>query len=128
MVILEFLLFSHRTGQHKPAGSYEKITINKNSRATLNSLRHIIRKNKYRKDLRMVSVISDFTQQILKFTYNIGLYDGSFLLILCILKLSGTQLESNLFPQAALRRASAILKSQKPVVVKKKRTRATKTA
>lgn len=33
-----------------------------------------------------------------------------------------------LFPQAALRRASAILKSQKPVVVKKKRTRATKTA
>lgn len=30
--------------------------------------------------------------------------------------------------QAALRRASAILKSQKPVVVKKKRTRATKTA
>lgn len=76
----------------------------------------------------MVSVISDFTQQILKFSYNIGLYDGSFLLILCILKLSGTQLESNLFPQAALRRASAILKSQKPVVVKKKRTRATKTA
>lgn len=33
-----------------------------------------------------------------------------------------------LFPQAALRRASAILKSQKPVVVKKKRTRAAKTA
>lgn len=31
-------------------------------------------------------------------------------------------------PQAALRRASAILKSQKPVVVKKKRTRAAKTA
>lgn len=30
--------------------------------------------------------------------------------------------------QAALRRASAILKSQKPVVVKKKRTRAAKTA
>ncbi|AWP15471.1 60S ribosomal protein L28 isoform 3 [Scophthalmus maximus] len=74
--------FSCCTGQHKPAGSYEKITINKNSRATLNSLRHIIRKNKYRKDLRM----------------------------------------------AALRRASAILKSQKPVVVKKKRTRAAKTA
>ncbi|TKS84819.1 60S ribosomal protein L28 [Collichthys lucidus] len=69
-------------GQHKPATSYEKITINKNSRATLNSLRHIISKNKYRKDLRM----------------------------------------------AALRRASAILKSQKPVVVKKKRTRAAKTA
>lgn len=46
------------TGQHKPASSYEKITINKNSRATLNSLRHIIRKNKYRKDLRMVRFIS----------------------------------------------------------------------
>lgn len=42
-------------GQRKPATSYEKITINKNSRATLNSLRHIIRKNSYRKDLRMVS-------------------------------------------------------------------------
>nr|XP_032648959.1 60S ribosomal protein L28 [Chelonoidis abingdonii] len=69
-------------GQRKPATSYEKTTINKNARATLNSLRHIIRKNNYRKDLRM----------------------------------------------AALRRASAILRSQKPVVVKKKRTRATKTA
>ncbi|XP_062269356.1 60S ribosomal protein L28 [Platichthys flesus] len=76
------VVLKKRRGQHKPAGSYEKITINKNSRATLNSLRHIIRKNNYRKDLRM----------------------------------------------AALRRASAILKSQKPVVVRKKRTRATKTA
>merc|ERR1712180_277883 len=76
------LVHKKRAGQHKPASSYEKITINKNSRATLNSLRHIISKNKYRKDLRM----------------------------------------------AALRRASAILKSQKPVVVKKKRTRAAKTA
>lgn len=45
------------TGQNKPATSYEKITINKNSRATLSSLRHIISKNKYRKDLRMVSVL-----------------------------------------------------------------------
>uniref|UniRef100_A0A8D0B0E5 60S ribosomal protein L28 n=1 Tax=Salvator merianae TaxID=96440 RepID=A0A8D0B0E5_SALMN len=59
-----------------------KITINKNTRATLSSLRHIIRKNNYRKDLRM----------------------------------------------AALRHASAILRSQKPVVAKKKQTRATKTA
>uniref|UniRef100_A0A8D0L7M0 Large ribosomal subunit protein eL28 n=1 Tax=Sphenodon punctatus TaxID=8508 RepID=A0A8D0L7M0_SPHPU len=66
--------------QRKPATLYERVTINKNARATLNSLRHIIRKNKYRKDLRM----------------------------------------------AALRRASAILRSQKPVVVKKKRTRTTK--
>ncbi|KAI7795646.1 60S ribosomal protein L28 [Triplophysa rosa] len=71
-----------RAGQRKPATSYEKITINKNSRATLSSVRNIIRKNKYRKDLRM----------------------------------------------AALRRTSAILKSQKPVVVRKKRTRATKSS
>ncbi|XP_063312786.1 large ribosomal subunit protein eL28-like [Pelobates fuscus] len=69
-------------GQHKPVTSYEKITINKNPRATLSSVRHIIRKNNYRKDLRM----------------------------------------------AALRRARAILKTQKPVVVKKKRTRTAKTA
>ncbi|XP_077478850.1 large ribosomal subunit protein eL28 [Stigmatopora argus] len=71
-----------RAGRNKPAAAYNKITINKNSRATLNSLRHIIRKNNYRKDLQM----------------------------------------------AALRRASAILRSQKPVVVKKKRSRAAKTA
>ncbi|KAJ8286580.1 hypothetical protein GJAV_G00040790 [Gymnothorax javanicus] len=76
------VVLKKRAGQRKPATSYEKITINKNSRATLSSLRHIIRKNNYRKDLRM----------------------------------------------AALRRASAILKSQKPVVVKKQRSRATKTA
>uniref|UniRef100_A0A8C3H9F2 Large ribosomal subunit protein eL28 n=1 Tax=Chrysemys picta bellii TaxID=8478 RepID=A0A8C3H9F2_CHRPI len=76
------VVLKKRAGQRKPATSYEKTTINKNARATLNSLRHIIRKNNYRKDLRM----------------------------------------------AALRRASAILRSQKPVVVKKKRTRATKTA
>uniref|UniRef100_W5M5F9 Large ribosomal subunit protein eL28 n=2 Tax=Lepisosteus oculatus TaxID=7918 RepID=W5M5F9_LEPOC len=76
------VVLKKRAGQRKPATSYEKITVNKNSRATLSSLRHIIRKNKYRKDLRM----------------------------------------------AALRRASALLRSQKPVVVKKKRTRAAKTA
>lgn len=39
-----------------------------------------------------------------------------------------TYISTVLFLQAALRRASAILKSQKPVVVKKKRTRAAKTA
>merc|ERR1712055_329670 len=76
------VVIKKRAGQRKPATSYEKITINKNSRATLSSIRHIIRKNNYRKDLRM----------------------------------------------AALRRASAILKSQKPVVVKKKRSRAAKSA
>nr|XP_033813676.1 60S ribosomal protein L28-like [Geotrypetes seraphini] len=76
------VVLKKRAGQRKPVTSYEKIAINKNARATLSSLRHIIQKNKYRKDLRM----------------------------------------------AALRRASAILRSQKPVLVKKKQTRATKTA
>nr|AFM86510.1 60S ribosomal protein L28-like protein [Callorhinchus milii] len=76
------VVLKKRAGQRKPATSYEKITVNKNARATLNSLRHIIRKNNYRRDLRM----------------------------------------------AAIRRASAILKSQKPVVVKKKRTRTAKSA
>ncbi|XP_031433837.1 60S ribosomal protein L28-like [Clupea harengus] len=76
------VMLKKRAGQRKPANCYEKITVNKNARATLSSLRHIIRKNHYRRDLRM----------------------------------------------SALRRASAILRSQKPVVVKKKRTRATKTA
>ncbi|XP_061732652.1 60S ribosomal protein L28 isoform X2 [Nerophis ophidion] len=47
------VVLKKRKGQHKPVNSYEKITINKNSRATLSSLRHIISKNKYRKDLRM---------------------------------------------------------------------------
>ena len=32
-----------------------RTTINKNARATLSSIRHMIRKNKYRPDLRMVS-------------------------------------------------------------------------
>ncbi|KAL2100041.1 hypothetical protein ACEWY4_004435 [Coilia grayii] len=76
------VVLKKRAGQRKPVSCYEKITINKNARATLSSLRHIIRKNHYRRDLRM----------------------------------------------AALRRASAILRSQKPVVVKKKHTRANKAA
>ena len=42
-------------GQRKPATSYVRTTINKNARATLSSIRHMIRKNKYRPDLRMVS-------------------------------------------------------------------------
>ncbi|XP_036620578.1 60S ribosomal protein L28-like [Trichosurus vulpecula] len=67
------VVLKRRAGQRKPATSYVRTTINKNARATLNSVWHI----KYRKDLRM----------------------------------------------AALRRASAILRSQKPVVVKKKPTR-----
>ncbi|CAM2099879.1 unnamed protein product [Caretta caretta] len=74
------VVLKKRAGQRSPATSYEKTTVNKNARATLSSLRHVIRKNNYRRDLR----------------------------------------------KAALRHA--ILRSQKPVVVKKKRTRATKTA
>ncbi|XP_038274236.1 60S ribosomal protein L28-like [Dermochelys coriacea] len=76
------VVLKKRAGQRKPATSYEKTTINKNAWTTLSSLRHIICKNNYRRDLRM----------------------------------------------AALRRTSTILRSQKPVVVKKKRTWATKMA
>ncbi|KAM9451067.1 large ribosomal subunit protein eL28 [Clarias gariepinus] len=76
------VVLKKRAGHRKPAKAYEKVTINKNSRTTLNRLRNIIRKNNYRRDLCM----------------------------------------------AALRRASAILRSQKPVVVKKKRSRAAKSA
>uniref|UniRef100_A0ABM5G0D2 Large ribosomal subunit protein eL28 n=1 Tax=Pogona vitticeps TaxID=103695 RepID=A0ABM5G0D2_9SAUR len=76
------VVLKKRAGQQKPATSYEKITINKNARATLSSLRPIIRKNSYHKDLCM----------------------------------------------AALYCASALLCSQKPLMVKKKRTRGTKAA
>uniref|UniRef100_A0A4X2KMN2 Large ribosomal subunit protein eL28 n=1 Tax=Vombatus ursinus TaxID=29139 RepID=A0A4X2KMN2_VOMUR len=76
------VVLKRRAGERKPATSYVRTTINKNARATLDSVRHIISENKYGKDLRL----------------------------------------------AALRRASAILRSQKPVVVKKKRTRPTKSA
>ena len=47
--------FPSPPGQRKPATSYVRTTINKNARATLSSIRHMIRKNKYRPDLRMVS-------------------------------------------------------------------------
>ncbi|KAK2094573.1 60S ribosomal protein L28 [Saguinus oedipus] len=70
------------SGQRKPATSYLRTNNNKNVRATLSGTRHMIRKNKYRPDLRM----------------------------------------------AATRRASAILRSQKPVMVKRKRTRPTKSS
>ncbi|XP_004397064.1 PREDICTED: 60S ribosomal protein L28-like [Odobenus rosmarus divergens] len=82
-------LFIHKESGHeaeiglrKPPTSYVRTTINKNARATLSSSRHMIRKNKYRPDLRM----------------------------------------------AAIRRASAILRSQKPVMVKRKRARPTKSS
>uniref|UniRef100_A0A8C9J0U7 Large ribosomal subunit protein eL28 n=1 Tax=Piliocolobus tephrosceles TaxID=591936 RepID=A0A8C9J0U7_9PRIM len=47
------VVIKRRSGQRKPATSYVRTTINKNARATLSSIRHMIRKNKYRPDLRM---------------------------------------------------------------------------
>ncbi|XP_060026967.1 large ribosomal subunit protein eL28-like [Erinaceus europaeus] len=38
-------LIHHKTGQRKPATSYVRTTINKNIRATLSSILHMIRKN-----------------------------------------------------------------------------------
>ncbi|XP_055266716.1 60S ribosomal protein L28 isoform X1 [Moschus berezovskii] len=76
------VVMKRRSGQRKPATSYVRTTINKNARATLSSIRHMIRKNKYRPDLRM----------------------------------------------AAIRRASAILRSQKPVMVKRKPSRPSKSS
>ncbi|XP_018871022.1 large ribosomal subunit protein eL28 isoform X1 [Gorilla gorilla gorilla] len=49
------VVIKRRSGQRKPATSYVRTTVNKNARATLSSIRHMIRKNKYRPDLRMVS-------------------------------------------------------------------------
>ena len=76
------VVLKKRSGQRKPAASYDRISIRRNARATLSSLRHLVRKNRYRPDLRM----------------------------------------------AALRRASAILRSQRPLLVRKKRARAAKAA
>ncbi|XP_039570583.1 60S ribosomal protein L28 [Passer montanus] len=74
------VVLKKRSGQRKPASSYVRVRISRDARGSLRSLRHLISKNRYRRDLRM----------------------------------------------AALRRASAILRSQKPVVVRKKRVRAAK--
>ncbi|CAO2595461.1 60S ribosomal protein L28 [Lemmus lemmus] len=76
------VVMKRRSGQRKPATSYIRTSINKNPRATVSSIRHMIQKNKYRPNLLM----------------------------------------------AAIRRASAILRSQKPVVVKRKWTRTTKSS
>ncbi|XP_044110932.1 60S ribosomal protein L28-like [Neovison vison] len=69
------VVMKRRSGQRKPATSSVRTTINKNTRATLSNVWHMICKNQYRPDLRM----------------------------------------------AAIRRASAILCSQKLVMVKRKR-------
>ncbi|XP_055978197.1 60S ribosomal protein L28-like [Sorex fumeus] len=71
------VVMKRRSSQRKPTTSYVRNTINKNTRATLSSVHHMIRKNKYQPDQRM----------------------------------------------AAIHRASAILHSQKPVAVKRKRAR-----
>ncbi|KAH0507170.1 60S ribosomal protein L28 [Microtus ochrogaster] len=42
------MVMKRRSGQRKPATSYVRTTIKKNARATLSSIRHMIRKNKYR--------------------------------------------------------------------------------
>nr|XP_039316542.1 60S ribosomal protein L28-like [Saimiri boliviensis boliviensis] len=76
------LVMKRRSGQRKPATSCVQTTISKNARATLNSIRHMTRKNKYRPDLGM----------------------------------------------AAVHKASAILRSQKAVMMKRRRTCPTKSS
>ncbi|KAK2111729.1 60S ribosomal protein L28 [Saguinus oedipus] len=44
-----------RSGQRKRATSYVRTTMNNNARAKLSSIRHRIRKNKYRPDLHMAA-------------------------------------------------------------------------
>ncbi|XP_066030944.1 LOW QUALITY PROTEIN: large ribosomal subunit protein eL28, partial [Chamaea fasciata] len=74
------VVLKKRAGQRKPAASYVRVRIRRDARGVCAASRHLISKNRYRRDLRM----------------------------------------------AALRRASAILRSQKPVAVRKKRVRAAK--
>nr|XP_048698601.1 60S ribosomal protein L28-like [Caretta caretta] len=50
------VVLKKRAGERKAATNYEKTTINKNAWATLNSLRHIIRKNNDSKDLCMAAL------------------------------------------------------------------------
>nr|XP_054319833.1 60S ribosomal protein L28 isoform X1 [Pongo pygmaeus] len=58
------VVIKRRSGQRKPATSYVRTTINKNARATLSSIRHMIRKNKYRPDLRMKSEVHSLRLQL----------------------------------------------------------------
>ncbi|XP_007528257.1 large ribosomal subunit protein eL28-like [Erinaceus europaeus] len=50
------VVMKHRKGQRKPATSYVRTTINKNTGATLSSIHHMIRKNKYWPDLRIAAI------------------------------------------------------------------------
>lgn len=47
-------LFFSPPGQRKPATSYVRVRIRRDARGSLRSLRHLISKNRYRRDLRMV--------------------------------------------------------------------------
>ncbi|XP_045149888.1 60S ribosomal protein L28-like [Echinops telfairi] len=50
------VVLKRRSVQGKPATSYVRTTINKNARAMLSSIRHMIPKNKYLPDLRMAAI------------------------------------------------------------------------
>uniref|UniRef100_A0A8C6DVJ2 Large ribosomal subunit protein eL28 n=1 Tax=Moschus moschiferus TaxID=68415 RepID=A0A8C6DVJ2_MOSMO len=51
------------SGRRKPATRSVRTTINKNARASLGSTRHMIRKNKYRPDLRMAAILRSQKQE-----------------------------------------------------------------
>ncbi|NXB42004.1 RL28 protein, partial [Leucopsar rothschildi] len=48
------VVLKKRAGQRKPAASYVRVRIRRDARGSLRSLRHLISKNRYRRDLRMV--------------------------------------------------------------------------
>ncbi|KAB0388766.1 hypothetical protein E2I00_000722 [Balaenoptera physalus] len=50
------VVMKRRSSQRKAAASYMRTTINKNARATLSGIRHVIRKNKYRPGLRVAAI------------------------------------------------------------------------
>ncbi|XP_028612332.1 60S ribosomal protein L28-like [Grammomys surdaster] len=50
------VVMKHRSDQRKPATSYVRVTIDKNARATLSSIRHMIRKNKCCPDLCIAAI------------------------------------------------------------------------
>ncbi|XP_059964789.1 large ribosomal subunit protein eL28-like [Mesoplodon densirostris] len=50
------VVMKRRSSQRKAATSYMWTTINKNARATLSSIRHVIRKNKYCPGLHVVAI------------------------------------------------------------------------
>ena len=87
--------------RNKPSQSFTRVELKKDSRKTLTSIRQVLRHNRYRKDLKMVSCLNLSLPAIRRDCSHVA--------------------HSNLIFQAAVRRASAILKSQKPVVAKRTR-------